>query len=162
MRIFIERIAGGDAAPSTDTLTLPFATRRRSRFRAVLDSGEQVGVMLGRGTALREGDCLVDERGQTVVIRAAGESVSTVRTADPVALARACYHLGNRHVPLQIAGGWARYQHDHVLDDMVRALGVAVTVEKAAFEPERGAYDDDRSGQYNHHHSHDHGRGEHT
>ena len=62
----------------------------------------------------------------------------------------ASYHLGNRHVPLQIAPGRLRYQHDHVLDDMVRGMGLEVTVEEAPFEPEPGAYG-------GHHTSHGHG-----
>jgi urease accessory protein len=62
-----------------------------------------------------------------------------------------CYHLGNRHVPLQIAATWVRYQHDHVLDDMVLGLGLEVEVEKAPFEPEAGAY---QSAAVGHHHSH--------
>jgi urease accessory protein len=63
-----------------------------------------------------------------------------VRAGDPWQLARASYHLGNRHVALQIGQGWLRYQHDYVLDDMVRGLGLDVTVEEAPFEPEGGAY----------------------
>ena len=68
------------------------------------------------------------------------ETVSTVHTGDAVMLARASYHLGNRHVALQIGAGWLRYQHDHVLDDMLRGFGLEVRVEEAPFEPEGGAY----------------------
>ena len=88
-------------------------------------------------------------------IEAASEDVSTVHHEDPVMLARAAYHLGNRHVPLQVGDGWLRYQHDHVLDDMVRGLGLAVKTETAPFEPEAGAY----GGGHGHSHSHDHGHG---
>lgn len=159
MRTFIDKLA---AAPADDapagTVTLPFDLRQRSRFRAVLDDGEEVGVMLPRGAVLRGGDRLVDEAGAQVTVRAADESVSTVRAADPSSLARACYHLGNRHVALQIGDGWARYQHDHVLDDMVRALGLEVVVGLAPFEPEAGAYGGHSHG-HGHGHDHSHGHG---
>ena len=65
-------------------------------------------------------------------------------------MARACYHLGNRHVALQIGEGWVRYQHDHVFDAMVTGLGLNVIVEQAPFEPEAGAY----SQGHAHHHDH--------
>jgi urease accessory protein len=74
------------------------------------------------------------------LILAAPEQVSVARTDDALLLARACYHLGNRHVALQITPGELRYLADHVLDDMVRGLGLAVTQESAPFEPEAGAY----------------------
>ena len=63
-----------------------------------------------------------------------------MRCDDPQLLARAAYHLGNRHVPLQIANGLLRYQHDHVLDEMLRGLNLDVQIEQAPFEPEPGAY----------------------
>ena len=131
-------------------LLLPFELRSRSRFRARLVSGEEVGVQLTRGQILRGGDRLLMEDGRVVEVRAAPESVSTVRTPDVRLLARAAYHLGNRHVALQVGDGWLRYGHDHVLDDMVRGLGVEITAEQAPFEPEAGAY------QGEHGHSHEH------
>jgi hypothetical protein len=77
---------------------------------------------------LRGGDLLATEDGSEVIeVIAAPESVSVVRCADPFLLARACYHLGNRHVPLQIMPGELRYHHDHVLDDMLRQFGLEVT-----------------------------------
>jgi urease accessory protein len=121
-------------------LVLPFDLRSRSRFRAQLASGEEVGVQLTRGQILRGGDRLLMEDGRVVEVCAAPESVSTVRTPDARLLARAAYHLGNRHVALQVGDGWLRYGHDHVLDDMVRGLGAGITVEQAPFEPEAGAY----------------------
>ncbi len=96
--------------------------------------------MRERGTILREGDLLLADDGRAVRVVAAPEMVSTVSAEDPLTLMRAAYHLGNRHVPLQIGEGWLRYQHDHVLDDMVRGLGLSVRVEEAPFEPEAGAY----------------------
>ena len=80
------------------------------------------------------------------------EEVAVVSTEDPFLFARACYHLGNRHVPLQIGEGWLRIQRDHVLENMVQSLGLLVSHQLAPFEPESGAY----SGQTNHSHSHSH------
>src|ERR1700689_203655 len=116
-------------------LVLPFEVRSRSRFRAQLSGGEQVGVILPRGQILRDGDQLLAPDGRVIEIAAAPETVSIVRTADLRWLARAAYHLGNRHVALQIGDGWLRYSHDHVLDDMLQGLGLQVQVEQAPFEP---------------------------
>jgi len=126
--------------PASGRLVLPFEVRSRSRFRARLQSGEAVGVQLPRGEILRGGDQLLASDGRVIEVAAADEEVSTVRGEDGAQLARAAYHLGNRHVPLQIGAGWIRYGHDHVLDDMVRGLGLAVSIEAAPFEPEAGAY----------------------
>ena len=121
-------------------LELPFEVRCRSRIRARLTDGTEVGVVLDRGQVLRGGDLLRAEDGRVILIVAAPESVSTLRSDDSLALARAAYHLGNRHVALQIGVRWLRYRHDHVLDDMVRGLGLSVSVEEQPFEPEGGAY----------------------
>ena len=137
-------------------LVLPFGERSKSRLRAVLDSGQEVGLFLERGTILRGGDLLLADDGVVVEVRAADEAVSTVHTDDARLLARACYHLGNRHVALQIGAGWLRYQHDHVLDDMLRGFGLAVRVEQAPFEPEGGAYVA-HAHAHSHDHSHSHG-----
>jgi urease accessory protein len=121
-------------------LVLPFQLRTKSRLRTALPSGEEVGLILERGTILRDGDLLLADDGRAVRVVAAPETVSTVSADDPLTLLRAAYHLGNRHVALQIGAGWLRYLHDHVLDDMVRGLGLSVSVEEAPFEPEAGAY----------------------
>ena len=123
-----------------DTLTLPYDGRQKSRRRVRLDSGLEAALMLPPGTRLIDGDRLRAVDGTSVRVNAALEAVATVRTDDPLRLARACYHLGNRHVPLQVAAGWVRYQPDHVLDELVRGLGLAVIHESARFEPENGAY----------------------
>ena len=135
------------------TLTLPLEHRIKSRLRVTLDDGREAGLFLERGAILRDGDCLTDEDGFVVRIRAAAETVSSVRCDDPLLLARAAYHLGNRHVPLQIETGRLRYQHDHVLDDMLRGMGLEVRVEEAPFEPEPGAYGEHGAG---HEHGHGH------
>jgi urease accessory protein len=121
-------------------LVLPFELRQKSRLLGKLESGEEVGVVLDRGVFMRGGDCLVASDGRVIEVVAANEQVSVVTASDPWQLARAAYHLGNRHVALQVGNGWLRYLHDHVLDDMVRGLGYLVTIENLPFEPEAGAY----------------------
>ena len=122
-------------------LVLPFEHRRRARQRATLESGEDVALMLPRGLSLRDGDLLATDDGHIVAVVAGPEAVSTVRSENPLALARAAYHLGNRHVAVQVGDGWLRYLADHVLDDMLRGLGLEPESEQAPFEPESGAYD---------------------
>ena len=140
--------------PVTASVTLPIDVRVKSRARVVLDDGRDAGLILPRGLLLRGGDLLTSEDGREVVaVIAAAEPLSVVRCADPFLLARACYHLGNRHVPLQIMPGELRYHHDHVLDDMVRLLGLEVTFATLPFEPEAGAYASDA---HSHSHSHAH------
>lgn len=134
----VERLS--EDLPARATLTLPFDLRQKSRLRTRLDSGEDVGLFLPRGTVLRHGDRLRTTDGWVVEVRAAPETVSTARSDDPLLLARAAYHLGNRHVALQLGVGWLRYAHDHVLDRMVRELGLTVSGERVPFEPEAGAH----------------------
>ena len=123
-----------------DTITLAYELRQKSRQRVQLDSGRQAALVLPPGTVLDDGDCLRAADGTAVRVCAATEIVATACTDEPLRLARACYHLGNRHVPLQIGDGWVRYQRDHVLDAMLRGLGLTVIHESARFEPDRGAY----------------------
>lgn len=129
-----------EAAQHGATLSLPIDQRIKSRQKVTLDDGREAGLFLPRGKVLRGGDLLQSTDGLVVQVCAAAETVSTIYCDDTLAMARACYHLGNRHVPLQITVGWVRYQHDHVLDEMVTGLGLKVTVEQAPFEPEAGAY----------------------
>jgi urease accessory protein len=142
-------------------LTLRFEDRRRSRLRVALDDGREAGLLLPRGTILRDGDHLREgEAGTVVVVRAAAQTLSHVVSSDELLLARAAYHLGNRHVPVQIGRGWLAYEHDHVLDDMVAELGLPVETRTAPFEPEAGGY---RQGggdaSHSHGHGHDHSHG---
>jgi urease accessory protein len=139
-------------------LTLPFELRCRSRLRATLDDGRQAALYLERGMVLRDGDLLEGPGGVAVQVRAADETVSTVLTDDPLALARAAYHLGNRHVTLQVGPGWLRYLHDPVLERMVCAMGLAVRTERAPFEPEAGAYGGGQIAGHSHGHSHGNGQ----
>lgn len=123
-----------------DTLCLPFDKRQKSRQRVRLKSGLEAGLLLPRGTILRGGDCLLSENGQVVQVEAEAEQVSTVTSRESLLLLRAAYHLGNRHVPLQISNDNLCYLRDHVLDEMIVQLGLEVVHEVLPFEPERGAY----------------------
>lgn len=137
-------------------LVLPFELRQKSRLLAKLDDGEEIGLTLPRGTVLRGGDRLQASDGRIVEVVAAPEQVSVVRIADARQLARAAYHLGNRHVPVQVGADTICYLRDHVLDDMLRGLGLPVAGDLLPFEPEAGAY---ASAQGHGHgtHGHDHG-----
>jgi len=135
--------------PAQARLILPFELRQKSRLLSKLDTGEEVGLVLDRGVFMRGGDCLLASDGRVIEVVAADEQVSVVTASDPWQLARAAYHLGNRHVSLQVGSGWLRYLHDHVLDDMVRGLGFQVSIHQVPFEPEGGAYS--HSGNAHHH-----------
>ena len=138
----------------TASVTLPIDIRVKSRARVTLNDGREAGLMLPRGLLLRSGDLLTTEDGSEVIeVIAAPESVSVERCADPFLLAKACLHLGNRHVPLQILTDELRYHHDHVLDAMLRQFSLEVTFAQLPFEPEAGAY---ASESHGHHHAHAH------
>lgn len=156
-----------DRAP---TLELPFDDRQKSRQRVMLSNGEEAGLFLERGTVLRGGDVLVTSSGGFVQVVAAEEKVMLVRakaTSNNAALdlLRATYHLGNRHVPVQIAVDHLRLEVDHVLAEMLTGLGLEVLEQNAPFEPEGGAYDQVDKPQAAHvhgpncNHGHDHGHG---
>ncbi|MGS0689400.1 urease accessory protein UreE [Shewanella sp. 30m-9] len=122
------------------TVCLTMVERTKSRLRITLDDGRDAGLVLPRGHVLHAGDILATDDGFVVEVIAAKEQVSTASCDDSTLFAKGCYHLGNRHVPLQVEAGWCRYQHDHVLDEMLIGLGLKVTVEQQAFQPEPGAY----------------------
>ena len=118
-------------------LTLPFELRQKSRLRAKADSGEEIALILPRGRVLRGGDRVTSTDGREVEIVAAPEKLLHIESAE---LARVAYHLGNRHVPLQVGEGFLRIAEDHVLEEMARKLGARVSNVEAPFEPEAGAY----------------------
>ena len=131
--------------PVDDVLTLPFEARQKTRQPAITNGGVSVGLFLPRGHTLRNGLVLTGSQGFKVRVEAAEEELSVVFCQEPLLFARACYHLGNRHVALQILPGELRYLADHVLDQMLVGLGLSVSHQTLAFEPEAGAY-----------HGHDH------
>ena len=152
------------ALPVSGELRLSYEWRQKSRFRAELvsgpQSGEEVGVRIPRGHVLQDGDllgCRSSENGQieqVIRIRTAVEQLLQVTAADSLHLARIAYHLGNRHVSVQVGQGiqnqpqqlWLRLQLDHVLENMVDGLGGMIQVLSAPFEPESGAYGQGSSG----------------
>jgi urease accessory protein len=144
--LLIENLYTGDVAP-TARLELDFDARTKSRLRTRLADGEEVGLFLPRGTILRGGDRLQAQDGRIVEVVSAPEELIEAHCADASALARVAYHLGNRHVAVQVGDGWLRIQTDHVLETMLIGLGAEVSSLSAAFEPEAGAY------AHGHHHA---------
>jgi urease accessory protein len=154
------------------TLTLTFDERRKSRLAATLDSGEEVGLVLPRGTVLADGDVLVADDGALVRVVAAAEDVLLVRTPERLTLTRAAYHLGNRHTPVEVGIDYLKLEADPVLEDMLKRLGASVEKTSLPFQPETGAYggghrhghDETFAEDYalaqqvfDEHHGHDHG-----
>ncbi len=132
-------------AAATDSVALTYDSRKRSRLRVKLASGREAGIFLERGEHLQGGDRLGSADGSAVVeVVAAPEKLIEARADSPLLFARAAYHLGNRHVPVQIipepGGGRLLFQTDHVLAEMVRGLGCAASETLAPFQPEAGAY----------------------
>jgi urease accessory protein len=140
------------------SVELDWDLRQKSRFEATDSAGRRLGVFLPRGSVVRGGDVLVAEDGSLVVVRAAPQPVLVVRQGPqgaPSGLLRAAYHLGNRHVAVELKPDHLKFEPDHVLGEMLQRLHLVVSEELAPFEPEGGAYaahGDDA-------HSHDHGHG---
>lgn len=122
------------------TLTLAFDERRKSRLAATLDSGEDVALLLPRGTVLRDGDVLIADDGALVRVVAAAEAVLFVRAKDALTLTRAAYHLGNRHTPVEVGADYLKLEYDPVLADMLKRIGATVDQVSMPFQPESGAY----------------------
>lgn len=126
------------------TITLDWDVRQKSRFEAADSSGRLVGVFLQRGHVVRGGDVLVLEDGSLVRILAAPQPVLHISHCpthgSPFDLVRAAYHLGNRHVPIELKPDHLKIEPDHVLADLLRAMHLIVRADTLAFEPEAGAY----------------------
>ncbi len=137
--LVIERRYEGPEPP-TERLVLPFELRCRSRLRTRLETGEEAGLFLTPGTVLRGGDRLLGNDGRVVEVVAAPERLMEARGEDPAQLARLAYHLGNRHVAVEVGPQWLRFAADAVLEQMLVGLGARVTEVVAPFEPEGGAY----------------------
>lgn len=145
------------------TVELDWDVRQKSRFAATDSAGRELGIFLPRGTLVRGGDVLVADDGSLVRVLAAPQPVlvitpcSTHGTAFD--LTRAAYHLGNRHVPIELQPDHLKIEPDHVLADMLRAMHLTVTQQNLPFEPEGGAYAAGHGG--GHSHGHDHGHSHH-
>ncbi len=123
-----------------DTVTLAFLDRHRRRIRLVGDSGAAFLLDLPHARHLGDGDGLELDSGSYVRVRAAPEPVLEIETADQASLLRIAWHLGNRHLPLQVVGDRLRIREDHVISEMVSGLGGRITRHEAPFDPEFGAY----------------------
>jgi urease accessory protein len=142
------------------TVELDWDVRQKSRFDATDSTGRTLGIFLARGTLVRGGDVLVAEDGSMVRVIAAPQPVLVITPCSehgsPFDLVRAAYHLGNRHVQIELKPDHLKIEPDHVLADMLRAMHLIVNETQAAFEPEGGAY---AAGGHGHGHSHDHSHG---
>lgn len=144
------------------TVELDWDVRQKSRFDATDSLGRQLGVFLPRGTLVRGGDVLVAEDGSMVKVIAAPQAVLRITACtshgSPFDLTRAAYHLGNRHVPIELKPDHLKIEPDHVLADMLRAMHLIVNAAEEAFEPEGGAYSSGGHGHGHHHgdHAHNH------
>ena len=147
------------------SITLDWDVRQKSRFECTDSAGRQVGVFLQRGQVVRGGDVLVGEDGSLLKVQAAPQAVLRIThcTAHgtPFDLTRAAYHLGNRHVPIELQPDHLKIEPDHVLADMLRAMHLIVHEVQDSFEPENGAYGEHGGGHVHGHgesHAHGHAR----
>ena len=146
------------------TVELDWDVRQKSRFDATDSAGRQIGVFLPRGTVVRGGDVLVAQDGSLVTVIAAPQAVLKIthcgEHGTAYDLIRAAYHLGNRHVPIELKPDHLKIEPDHVLSDMLRAIHLIVTPVDEPFEPENGAYasggQTHTSQDHGHRHRHDH------
>jgi urease accessory protein len=145
------------------TVELDWDVRQKSRFEATDSQSRQLGVFLPRGTLVRGGDVLVAEDGSLIRVLAAPQPVLVIthcqEHGSPFDLMRAAYHLGNRHVAIELKPDHLKIEPDHVLADMLRSMHLTVQEANAAFEPEGGAYGAQGGHGHTHHHGHDHGHG---
>ena len=145
-------------APS---VTLDWDLRQKSRFDAEDSAGQRVGVFLPRGTVVRGGDVLLTQQGSFIRVVAAPQAVLRITTCpqhgSPFDLIRAAYHLGNRHVPIELQPDHLKIEPDHVLADMLRQMHLIVHEVREPFEPESGAYAQGGHGTHAHGHDHPHG-----
>jgi urease accessory protein len=146
------------------SITLDWDVRQKSRFESTDSAERQVGVFLQRGQVVRGGDVLVGEDGSLLRVQAAPQAVLRITHCTthgtPFDLTRAAYHLGNRHVPIELQPDHLKIEPDHVLADMLRAMHLIVHEVQDSFEPENGAYGEHGGGhQHGHGESHTHGHG---
>lgn len=140
MKIYSQRLDEIASNQAFDTVELTFDTRQKSRFRATLADGTDVGVDLPRTGILRSGSFIATAEGDVLRIDAKAEALMQVTAKTDFELLKAAYHLGNRHVPLMLTPMALYFEPDHVLAEMVRGLGLDVREVEFGFEPESGAY----------------------
>jgi urease accessory protein len=137
--------AGSWQAVPIDRITLSYDERHRRRLRFLAEAGTEFLLDLPRTTVLRDGDGLRLEDGRVILVAAADEPLLEVTAADPEQLARLAWHIGNRHLPAQIANGRILIREDSVIEDMLKGLGATVRQVAEPFTPEPGAYDSSHS-----------------
>lgn len=145
------------------SVELDWDLRQKSRFEAADSAGRRLGVFLPRGSVVRGGDVLVAEDGSLIVVRAASQPVLVVHQGPhgaPSDLLRAAYHLGNRHVAVELKPDHLKFEPDHVLGEMLQRLHLTVSEELAPFEPEGGAYAAHGGDAHSHGHGHAHAHGQ--
>lgn len=144
------------------TVELDWEVRQKSRFAATDSAGRDLGIFLPRGTLVRGGDVLVAEDGSLIRVIAAPQPVLVIthcrNHGTPFDLTRAAYHLGNRHVPIELQPDHLKIEPDHVLADMLRAMHLIVKAQDLPFEPEGGAYAAGHAHGPGHAHDHAHDR----
>jgi urease accessory protein len=150
--VAVHRKGDWPEAAANGTVTLGFLDRHRRRVRLHGDDGTPFLLDLPRAVVLGAGDGLELDGGGYLRVRAAAEALAEIECRDGAELARIAWHLGNRHLPVQVAGGRLRIRWDHVIVDMVAGLGARVVPIEAPFDPESGAYAETGHG---HHHGHD-------
>lgn len=128
-----------DAAP-VDRVLIDFDRRHRRRIQLVTEGGEALLLDLPQAVRLRDGDGLVLDDGRIVRVEARAEALLDIHAHDAAGLVRIAWHLGNRHLPVQLLGSHIRIRADHVIAEMVRGLGGHVLEMDAPFDPEAGAY----------------------
>lgn len=163
MLVLTQRLSLGDrpeGCPESAEFTLLLTAEERVRSRHYFESveGAPCSLQLPRGTVLQDGDMLLATSGERVRVVAKPEPVVTVTAHRPLALLRAAYHLGNRHVPLEVTETYLRFSPDSVLQDMVEKMGLQVRLEEQPFQPEMGAYEGsgDKGQELGHSHGHAH------
>lgn len=154
--VAIHRQGAWPEAEARGTATLGFLDRHRRRLRLHGDDGTPFLLDLPRAAVLGEGDGLELDGGGYLRVRAAAEALAEIACRDGAELARIAWHLGNRHLPMQVAGTRLRIRWDHVIVDMVAGLGAEVSRIDAPFDPEAGAYAEAGSGHHHHHDDDDH------
>jgi urease accessory protein len=141
------------------SVELDWDIRQKSRFDAIDSNGRQLGIFLPRGTLVRGGDVLVAEDGSLIKVIARAQQVLVITIVQdqgtPFDLIRAAYHLGNRHVPIELKPDHLKIEPDHVLAEMLRAMHLIVTEVETTFEPEGGAYSAQPHNHGNHSHTHE-------
>ena len=141
-----------DTAREIDRVLIDYDRRHRRRILLRTEAGAQVLIDLPQAVRLRNGDGLVLESGGVVRVCARPEKLLEIHAHDPAEMIRIAWHLGNRHLPVQLLGDTIRIRADHVIEEMIEGLGGHVHAVEAAFDPEAGAY----AGGGGHHHHHDH------